>query len=51
MDGKAACKTMPMNFFARHSGVVTLNADKHEYSKELSVIADTLMSVLDECRR
>jgi hypothetical protein len=47
MEGKAACNIMPMNFFHRHSGVVTLNYDKHECSKERSIIAQTLKLALE----
>jgi hypothetical protein len=46
MEGKAACNTMPMNFFHRHSGVVTLNYDKQEHAKEMSIIAQTLKLAL-----
>jgi glycosyltransferase involved in cell wall biosynthesis len=47
MEGSAACDILPMNFFTRHSGVVTLNANKDEYSIEMSTITKTLQSVLD----
>lgn len=47
MEGKVACNTMPMNFFSRHSGVITLNADKNENSKEVNMISQTLQSALN----
>lgn len=47
MEGKVACNTMPMNFFSRHSGVITLNADKNEYSKEVNMISQMLQSALN----
>lgn len=47
MEGKVACNTMPMNFFNRHSGVITLNVDKYEYSKEVNIISQTLQSALN----
>jgi glycosyltransferase involved in cell wall biosynthesis len=47
MEGKVACNTMPMNFFNRHSGVITLNANKYEYTKEVNIISKTLQMALN----
>jgi len=48
MEGKAACNIMQMNFFTRHSSVVTLNSDKHEKLKEMSIIVSKLNLLFDK---
>lgn len=48
--GKAACETLPLNFFTRHSNAVTMNADKDKLMREIEEIRQALadLSIINE---